>query len=84
MESEIDAATTSTATMASLHMRKAVEGMRRDLQAELEKNLAESRRREEEARNSVATLTVKLQQLTHQLNEYNPIRESDAVARAHN
>ena len=35
LESEIDATVMSMAAMASLHMRKAIEGMRRNLQAEL-------------------------------------------------
>ena len=51
-------------------MRDAVEGIRRDIQAQLQQNQVESRRRENEMQESVAKLALKLEQLMHQLNEY--------------
>ena len=43
LEAEINAAATSTAATAQTQMREAVEVMRRELQAQMEQNLAESR-----------------------------------------
>ena len=51
LETEINAAATSTAAIAQTQTRDAVEGIRRDLEAQMEQNLAESRRREQEHKN---------------------------------
>ena len=53
--------------------------MRRELQAQLEQNLAESRRREEEAQKFIADVASKLERLTQQLNEYRTVQEKDIV-----
>ena len=80
LEMEINATATSTATTAQTQMRDAVEGIRRDLQAQMEQNLAESRCREQEAQESVKKIASELEQLTKQLNQHKPAREADAVA----
>ena len=53
LEAEINAAATSTAATAQTQMREAVDVMRRELQAQMEQNLAESRRREQKAQETV-------------------------------
>ena len=80
METEINAAATSTAATAQTQTRDVVEGIRRDLQAQMEQNLAESRCREQEAQESVKKIASELEQLTKQLNQHKPVREADAVA----
>ena len=55
--------------------------MRRELQAQMEQNLAESRRREQEAHETVKKIASELEQLTKQLNEFKPVGEADAEAR---
>ena len=71
---------TSTAGMAQTQMRKAVDVMRRKLQAQMEQNLAESRRREQEAQETVNKIASELD-LLKQLSQYKPVFEADAVAR---
>ena len=77
---EINATMTSTAATAQTQTRDAIEGMRRDSQAQMDQNLAESRRREQEAQESVKKIASELEQLTKQLNQHKPVREADAVA----
>ena len=81
LEAEINAAVTSTAATAQAQMREAVDVMRRELQAQMEQNLAESHRKEQEAQETVKKIASELEQLTQQLNQFKPVREADAVAR---
>ena len=81
LEAEINTAATSTAATAQTQMREAVDVMRRELQAQMEQNLAESRRKEQEAQETVKKIASELEQLTKQLNQFKPVREADAVAR---
>ena len=48
LEKEINAAVTSTATTAEITTRTVIEGVRRDIQAQLDTNCADALRREEE------------------------------------
>ena len=55
----------STIAMAQIQMRDAIESMRRDLQAQLEQNRAESQQWDQEAQEAVAKIASKLGHLTH-------------------
>ena len=78
LEAEINATATSTAATAQTQMRKAVDVMRRELQAQMEQNLAESRRREQKAQENMNKMASELD-LLKQLKEYKPIFEADAA-----
>ena len=67
--------------MAQTQTREAVDVMRRELQAQMEQNLAESRRKEQEAQEIVKKIASELEQLTKQLNQFKLVREANAVAR---
>ena len=75
LEKEIGAAAISTAATAKVTMRKAVEGVRRDIQAQLDQNRADALRREEEAQRRVQEISNQLQTLTEQLNKFKPASE---------
>ena len=70
LEQEIAAAATSTAAMAEITMRMAVEGMHRDVQAQIDQNRAGTLRRTEEAQRKVEQVSNELQELTTQLNQF--------------
>ena len=53
LESEIQVATTSTTMTANINMCSVVEGVRRDVQAQLEQNRADTRHHEEETQHKV-------------------------------
>ena len=53
LEKEIEAATSSTAATAEIHTRTAVEGMRRDVKAQIEKTRADAQRRDEETQKTI-------------------------------
>ena len=61
LESEIVAAMTSTAATAEVTMRTVVEGVRRDIQAQIEQNHADALRREQEAQHKVEDISKQLQ-----------------------
>ena len=67
--------------MAQTETHEAIDAMRCKLQAQMERNTAESHRREQEAQDAVHKIASELEQLTKQLNPYKPICEADAVAR---
>ena len=75
LEKEIGAAAISTAAMAEVTMRNAVEGVRRDIQAQLDQNRADALRREEEAQRRVHEISNQLQTLTEQLKKLKPASE---------
>ena len=75
LEREIVAAVTSTATMAEVTMRTVVEGVRRDIQVQLEQNRADALWREQEAQHQVEEISRQLQNLTEQLNKFQPASE---------
>ena len=76
---EVQAAATSTAATAELTTRVAVEGVRRDIQAQLDANRADALQRSEEVAKQVRDLSVQLTSLAEQLNKFNPVsgREVD-------
>ena len=73
LEHEVQAAATSTVATAELMTRTVVEGVRREIQAQLDSNRADALRRSEEAAAQVRELSVQLASLTEQLNKINPI-----------
>ena len=75
LEQEIVAAATSTAATAEATMRTVVEGVRRDIQAQLEQNRADALRREQEAQHRVEEISKQLRTLTDQLNKFQPASE---------
>ena len=60
----------ATAAMAKITTRTAVEGMRRDVQAQIDQNRADTLRRTEEAQRKVEQVSNELQELTTQLNQF--------------
>ena len=55
--------------------RTAVEGVRRDIQAQIEQNRTDTLRREQEAQNKITEISQQLQNLTDQLNKFQPASE---------
>ena len=75
LEKEIEAAATSTAATAEVTTRTVVEGVRRDIQAQIEQNRADALRREQEAQSRITEISQQLQTLTDQLNKFQPASE---------
>ena len=75
LEHEVQAAATSTAATAELTTRTVVEGVRRDIQAQLDANRADALKRSEEAAAQVRELSAQLASLAEQLNKFNPASE---------
>ena len=75
LEKEIVAAATSTAVTAEINTRTVVEGIRRDIQAQLEQTHVDSLRREQEAQHRIEDISKQLQTLTMQLNKFQPASE---------
>ena len=73
LEKEIEAAASSTAATAEIHMCTAVEGMRRDVQAQIEKTRVDAQRRDEETQKTIQQIAAGLEQLTKQLNDFRPV-----------
>ena len=70
LESEINATASSTAVAAEVNTRAAVEGMRRDVQSQLDQIYEDSRHREEEMRRQMDEVATGLEILTKQLNDF--------------
>ena len=68
-------AATSTTTTAEVMMRTVVEGVRRDIQAQLDRNRADALLREQAAQHKVEEISRQLQNLTDQLNKFQPASE---------
>ena len=62
LEQEIAVAATSTAATAEITMRTAVDGMRRDVQAQIDQNRADTLCRTEEAQRKVEEVSNELQE----------------------
>ena len=75
LEKEIVAAARSTAVTAEIHMRTVIEGVRRDIQAQLEQTRTDSLRREQEAQHRIEDISKQSQTLTMQLNKFQPASE---------
>ena len=67
----------STAVTAKIQTHIAVEGMRRDVQVQLEQNRMDALRRDEESQHKVEQIAAQLQKLTEQLNQFRPASEEN-------
>ena len=76
LEGEIVAAVTSTAATAEIMMRTVVEGVRRDIQAQIEQTRADALRREQEVQRRIEEVSTLLQTLTDQLNNFQVASEN--------
>ena len=72
LESEIVSVAASTDETATKRTHDAEARIRRDVEAELQKNQADTRREVEQTRTAVDNIATRLDQLTTQLNEYRP------------
>ena len=77
LEKEIQAAVTSTAMTAKVQMCIVVEGMRRDVQAQIEQNRMDTQHRDKETQRSVQQIEAGLAQLNKQLNKFRPVSEKN-------
>ena len=68
---------TSTAATAEAQTCTVVEGMRRDVQAQIEQNYMDAQHKDEETQRSMQQIEVGLAQLTKQLNEFCPVGEKN-------
>ena len=66
---------TSTAATAEINTCTVVEGVRRDIQAQLEQTRADSLWRKQEAQHRIEDISKQLQTLTMQLNKFQPASE---------
>ena len=82
LEKEIEAVATSTAVTAEGRTRDAMQELRHNFQANMERNQAESCHREETMQKSVMDLAAKLNILTQQLNDFRLMREAEAIVGA--
>ena len=73
LEREIEAVGMSIAATVEFQTRTAIEGMRRDVQAQTEQNCADAQRREEDTQKIVHQIATGLEQLTKQLNGFCPV-----------
>ena len=60
---------------AEINMRTVVEGVRRDIQVQLEQSRSDALRREQEAQHRVEKISKELQILTNQLNKFQLVNE---------
>ena len=67
---------TSTGAMAQITMRMVVEGIQRDIQAQIEQTHADALQREQEAQRRIEEISTQLQTLTNQLNKFRPVSEN--------
>ena len=81
LESEINAVASSTAVIAEVNTRVAIEGMRRDVELQLDQTREDSRHREEEMRRQLDEVTTGLERLTKELNDFKPVSENVARER---
>ena len=69
---EVQAAATSAAATAEIKTRTVVEDARRDIQAQIDANRADTLRQTEETKAQVQEISAQLAKLTEQLNVFNP------------
>ena len=72
LEKKIQAAASSTAATAKIMTCTAVEGMRRDVQAQIEQNRVDALRDSNAVQKKVDQISEELQKLIAQLNQFNP------------
>ena len=75
LEKEVKAVATSTAATAETSTRTAVEGIRCEVQAQINQTRTDSQRKEEEMRRQVEQIAEGLKTLTEQLNQFKPASE---------
>ena len=63
----------STAATTEIQMRTTMEGMRRDIQAQIEQNRADAQRRDEDNQKTIQQITAGLEHMTRQLNDFHPV-----------
>ena len=80
LESELVSVAASADETATKHMHDAEARIRRSVEAELQKNQADTRREVEQTRTAVDDIATRLDQLTTQLNEYRPVQEATVAA----
>ena len=77
LEKEIEATVTSTAATTEIQTRTAVEGMRCDVQAQIDQNRAYVQRRDEENQKTIQQIVAGLDNLTKQLNDFRLVNVED-------
>ena len=77
LEREIQAAATSSATTAEVQTHTVVEGMRSEVQAQIEQNRADAQRSDETTQRSVQQIEADVAHWTKQLNEFRPVSEKN-------
>ena len=73
LEKEITVAAMSATAMAEVTTCTVVEGVRRDVQAQIDQNCADTLRRADEAQRKVDQVSNELKELTTQLNAFKPV-----------
>ena len=73
MEKEITAAATSATAIAEVTTRTMVEGVRRDVQAQMDKNRTDTLHKADETQCKVEQVLNELKELTTQLNAFKPV-----------
>ena len=74
---EVQAAASSATATAKITMRTVVEGARRDIQAQIDANRADTLRQTEETKAQVQNISAQLAKLTEQLNQFRPASEKN-------
>ena len=74
---EVQAAASSAAATAEIMTRTMVEGARRDIQAQIDANRADTLRQTEETKAQVQNISAQLAKLTEQLNQFRPASEKN-------
>ena len=74
---EVQAAATSAAATAEVTTRTVVEGARREIQAQIDANRADTLRQTEETKAQVQNISAQLAKLTQQLNQFRPASEKN-------
>ena len=80
MEREITAAATSTAVTAEVTTRTVAEGLRKDVQAQIDQNRADTLRKTDEAQRRLDQVSDELKNLTSQLNSFKPASSQNVEA----
>ena len=81
LEKEVQAVVSSTAATAEITTRNVVEGTRRDIQAQIDANRADTLRQIAETKVQVQNISAQLAKLTEQLNQFRPASEKNVGER---
>ena len=77
LEKEVQAVASSTTATAEVMTRNMVEDARRDIQAQIDANRADTLRQTAETKAQVQTISAQLAKLTEQLNQFRPASEKN-------